>query len=132
MQCINIIQVLVFSSPKLISFSYSRKEEREKRNFSFLFFHGRRIISYLGLILLYLFVLQVFEVPSMGSGTFTNRVTLEPPHYDGVQTLALRDNILFSGSRDYVIKKWDLDSREILNVSIASNTSCRFIIFNVH
>lgn len=50
-------------------------------------------------------------------GAFTTKVTLEPPHYDGVQTLALRDNILFSGSRDYVIKKWDLDARELMIVS---------------
>lgn len=57
---------------------------------------------------------QIFEVPNQGIGTFSSRVTLEPPHYDGVQSLALRDNVLFSGSRDYVIKKWDLDSKELL------------------
>lgn len=71
----------------------------------------------------------MFEVPSMGSGTFTNRVTLEPPHYDGVQTLALRDNILFSGSRDYVIKKWDIDSREIVTVSASILLSVSMISF---
>lgn len=60
----------------------------------------------------------MFEVPNQGIGTFSSRVTLEPPHYDGVQSLALRDNVLFSGSRDYVIKKWDLESKELLTVSI--------------
>ncbi|XP_065212787.1 kinesin-like protein KIF21A [Planococcus citri] len=58
--------------------------------------------------------IKIFEVPNQGIGTFSSRVTLEPPHYDGVQSLALRDNVLFSGSRDYVIKKWDLDSKELL------------------
>lgn len=62
-------------------------------------------------------VRQVFEVPNNGVGSFTNRMTLEPPHYDGIQTLALRDNILFSGSRDAILKKWDLDSRELVTVS---------------
>lgn len=60
----------------------------------------------------------MFEVPNQGVGSFMSRVTLEPPHYDGVQTLALRGNMLFSGSRDYVIKKWDLDSRELTMVSL--------------
>lgn len=59
----------------------------------------------------------MFEISNQGSGSFTNKATLEPPHYDGVQTLALRDNMLFSGSRDYVIKKWDLDNRELTMVS---------------
>lgn len=37
------------------------------------------------------------------------KFTLEPPHYDGVQCLAHRGNVLFSGSRDMCIKKWDLN-----------------------
>lgn len=62
----------------------------------------------------------MFEVQNQGIGTFSSRVTLEPPHYDGVQSLALRDNVLFSGSRDYVIKKWDLESKELLTVRIGN------------
>ncbi|XP_008485994.1 kinesin-like protein KIF21A, partial [Diaphorina citri] len=42
------------------------------------------------------------------------QMNLEPPHYDGIQALALRDNVLFSGSRDYVIKKWDLNRQELM------------------
>ncbi|KAI5710951.1 hypothetical protein M8J75_012795 [Diaphorina citri] len=42
------------------------------------------------------------------------QMNLEPPHYDGIQALALRDNVLFSGSRDYVIKKWDLNRQELI------------------
>ena len=41
---------------------------------------------------------------------------LDPPHYDGVQSLALLGNKLFSGSRDNSIKKWDLSTRQMEQV----------------
>ncbi|XP_063395660.1 kinesin-like protein KIF21A [Cydia fagiglandana] len=37
-----------------------------------------------------------------------NRRLLEPPHYDGVQALALSGSALFSASRDSSLKRWSL------------------------
>lgn len=51
---------------------------------------------------------------------------LEPPHYDGVQSLAVTNNALgadaalFSGSRDSGIKRWDLRNGELKQVSESS------------
>uniref|UniRef100_A0A663F2R6 Kinesin family member 21B n=1 Tax=Aquila chrysaetos chrysaetos TaxID=223781 RepID=A0A663F2R6_AQUCH len=38
----------------------------------------------------------------------------EPPHYDGIECLAIQGDILFSGSRDNGIKKWDLEQQELI------------------
>jgi kinesin family protein 4/21/27 len=61
--------------------------------------------------------IKMFEVDEEAVGTYNPTVNLEPPHYDGIQTLAIRNQILFSGSRDYAIKKWDLDKQELVTVS---------------
>lgn len=66
--------------------------------------------------------IKVFEVDEEAVGTYNPTVNLEPPHYDGIQTLAIRNQILFSGSRDYAIKKWDLDKQELVTVSSSINT----------
>ena len=42
---------------------------------------------------------------------------LEPPHYDGVQSLALKGNYLFSGSRDNSIKKWNIQTQQLIQVN---------------
>ncbi|XP_050042302.1 kinesin-like protein KIF21A isoform X3 [Dermacentor andersoni] len=55
--------------------------------------------------------IKVFEIPESGSGVLTPKVNLEPPHYDGIQCLAVYNDYLFSGSRDMCIKKWDLANR---------------------
>uniref|UniRef100_V5IJV2 Putative kinesin-like protein kif21a n=1 Tax=Ixodes ricinus TaxID=34613 RepID=V5IJV2_IXORI len=55
--------------------------------------------------------IKVFEIPESGNGVLTPKMNLEPPHYDGIQSLALCNDYLFSGSRDYCIKKWDLSSQ---------------------
>ena len=44
------------------------------------------------------------------------RNKLEPPHYDGVQSLALTGKYLFSGSRDNSIKKWDIETQQLVQV----------------
>ena len=44
---------------------------------------------------------------------------LEPPHYDGVQSLALKGKYLFSGSRDNSIKKWNTETQQLIQVSLA-------------
>ena len=41
---------------------------------------------------------------------------LEPPHYDGVQSLALKGKYLFSGSRDNSIKKWNIETQQLIQV----------------
>jgi WD40 repeat protein len=51
---------------------------------------------------------KVFRVAEGRGGVVTPSANLDPPHYDGVQCLALRDDVLFSASRDTCIKKWDL------------------------
>ncbi|CAM1321338.1 KIF21B (predicted) [Pycnogonum litorale] len=52
--------------------------------------------------------IKVFEVSDAQSGVHTPKLNLEPPHYDGIQSLAISGDHLFSGSRDTCIKKWDL------------------------
>jgi kinesin family protein 4/21/27 len=39
--------------------------------------------------------------------------TFKPPHYDGVQSLAIVGKALFSGSRDYSIKQWDIERHSL-------------------
>ncbi|XP_054717642.1 kinesin-like protein KIF21A, partial [Uloborus diversus] len=53
--------------------------------------------------------IKVFEVKE-GTGELINNKSLKPPHYDGIQSLAINGNFLFSGSRDMCIKKWNLKS----------------------
>ncbi|XP_023221813.1 kinesin-like protein KIF21B [Centruroides sculpturatus] len=55
--------------------------------------------------------IKVFEVMEGVGGIHTPRMNLEPPHYDGIQSLAIKGDYLFSGSRDMCIKKWDLANR---------------------
>ncbi|XP_052802857.1 kinesin-like protein KIF21A isoform X4 [Mya arenaria] len=57
--------------------------------------------------------IKVFEVQPEGEGVFTPKYNLEPPHYDGIQSLAVQGNTLFSGSRDFCIKKWDLSNHSL-------------------
>lgn len=64
----------------------------------------------------FLSVFQVFEVMSEGAGVLTPKYDLDPPHYDGIQSLAIQGNTLFSGSRDTCIKKWDLQSQSLVQV----------------
>lgn len=52
--------------------------------------------------------IKVFNVSPNSSGLLTPTFDLEPPHYDGIESLALHGNTLFSGSRDAAIKKWNL------------------------
>ena len=45
------------------------------------------------------------------------RQNLEPPHYDGVQSLAMKDKYLFSGSRDNTIKRWNFTNHRLEEVA---------------
>ncbi|XP_030849432.1 kinesin-like protein KIF21A isoform X11 [Strongylocentrotus purpuratus] len=56
---------------------------------------------------------KMFEVEPGASGCLTSSFNFDPPHYDGIQSMAIRGNSLFSGSRDACIKKWDLDQKQL-------------------
>ncbi|KAK7792455.1 hypothetical protein R5R35_013851 [Gryllus longicercus] len=58
--------------------------------------------------------IKVFEVNRAAASVFTPKMNLNPPHYDGIQSLAIQGDILFSGSRDMCIKKWDLSKQELV------------------
>ncbi|KAM9321575.1 kinesin-like protein KIF21B [Gastrophryne carolinensis] len=57
---------------------------------------------------------KMFELHSGWGGSIPPTYNLEPPHYDGIECLAIQDNILCSGSRDNGIKKWDLQRHELI------------------
>lgn len=57
---------------------------------------------------------KVFNVSEGKGGVVTPTVTLDPPHYDGIESLALQGDTLFSASRDTCIKKWDLRSQTLV------------------
>lgn len=48
----------------------------------------------------------------------------EPPHYDGIECLAVQGDVLFSGSRDNGIKKWDLEQQELIQVCVFVRCVC--------
>ncbi|KAK0161534.1 hypothetical protein PV327_009993 [Microctonus hyperodae] len=50
----------------------------------------------------------------INTNTQGQSVSLAPPHYDGVQCLATSGSMLFSGSRDMCIKRWDLSRMELI------------------
>ena len=62
--------------------------------------------------------MQVFELMEDSVGVCMPRCTLEPPHYDGIQSLCLMGDLLFSGSRDACIKKWDLAEEQLQQVQV--------------
>ncbi|XP_072939722.1 kinesin-like protein KIF21B [Epargyreus clarus] len=51
--------------------------------------------------------------PNNGGWEVNNRRLLEPPHYDGVQALALHGDALYSGSRDSSLKCWSLTDNSL-------------------
>ncbi|XP_028924822.1 kinesin-like protein KIF21B isoform X1 [Ornithorhynchus anatinus] len=57
---------------------------------------------------------KMFELAEGVSGNVGPTHNFEPPHYDGIECLAIQGNLLFSGSRDNGIKKWDLEQQELM------------------
>jgi WD40 repeat protein len=58
--------------------------------------------------------IKVFEVPENKGGVIAPKMNLDPPHYDGIQCMAVSGDTLFSASRDTCIKKWDLKTQELV------------------
>ncbi|OWK08390.1 hypothetical protein Celaphus_00011285 [Cervus elaphus hippelaphus] len=58
--------------------------------------------------------LQMFELGEGVTGTVGPTHNFEPPHYDGIECLAIQGDVLFSGSRDNGVKKWDLERQELV------------------
>ena len=54
--------------------------------------------------------IKVFNVSEGNGGVVTPSMNLIPPHYDGLQNLAVSGDTLFSASRDTCIKKWNLQT----------------------
>ena len=75
--------------------------------------------------------IKVFKVPDGKGGVVTPSLNPEPPHYDGLQNLALSGSTLFSASRDTCIKKWNLNNpdeplvRSLNNAHKVSFRHCR-------
>ncbi|XP_053313782.1 kinesin-like protein KIF21B isoform X2 [Spea bombifrons] len=57
---------------------------------------------------------KMFELHSGWGGSVPPTYNLEPPHYDGIECLAVQNGILCSGSRDNGIKKWDLQQHALI------------------
>ncbi|NXM91930.1 KI21B protein, partial [Oenanthe oenanthe] len=57
---------------------------------------------------------KVFEITEGTVGNVGPTHNFEPPHYDGIECLAIQGDVLFSGSRDNGIKKWDLEQQELI------------------
>lgn len=58
--------------------------------------------------------IKVFNVTDGKGGVVAPSANLEPPHYDGIECLALQNDTLFSASRDTCIKKWNLKTNEVV------------------
>uniref|UniRef100_A0A672IAV8 Kinesin family member 21B n=1 Tax=Salarias fasciatus TaxID=181472 RepID=A0A672IAV8_SALFA len=57
---------------------------------------------------------KVFDVAEGTLGNVGPAHNFEPPHYDGIECLAVHGDVLFSGSRDNGIKKWELGQQELI------------------
>uniref|UniRef100_A0A8C1RFZ5 Kinesin family member 21B n=1 Tax=Cyprinus carpio TaxID=7962 RepID=A0A8C1RFZ5_CYPCA len=57
---------------------------------------------------------KIFDVAEGTQGNIGPAHNFEPPHYDGIECLAVHEDVLFSGSRDNGIKKWDLGQHELI------------------
>ncbi|XP_029428973.1 kinesin-like protein KIF21B isoform X2 [Rhinatrema bivittatum] len=57
---------------------------------------------------------KMFEIVDGVLGNVGPTHNFEPPHYDGIECLAIQGDVLFSGSRDNGIKKWDLEQQELI------------------
>lgn len=66
----------------------------------------------------FIFPLEIFDVAEGTLGNVGPAHNFEPPHYDGIECLAVQGDVLFSGSRDNGIKKWELEQQELTQVCV--------------
>lgn len=59
--------------------------------------------------------IKLFEVAEGIGGIHSPRAVLTPPHYDGIESLYIHNDFLFSASRDNCIKKWDLSNQRLVH-----------------
>ncbi|XP_052453799.1 kinesin-like protein KIF21A isoform X6 [Carassius gibelio] len=57
--------------------------------------------------------IKMFDVTEGAVGSVSPTHNFEPPHYDGIESLVVQGDSLFSGSRDNGIKKWDLTRKDL-------------------
>jgi len=57
--------------------------------------------------------IKIYEVVDEVAASQMPRTNLEPPHYDGIESLAMKDDVIFSGSRDNTIKKWNYSNHSL-------------------
>lgn len=61
----------------------------------------------------------MYEVTDGAQGSISAGHTFDPAHQDSVESLAMNGDVLYSSSRDFHIKKWDLSRKQQLQVPIA-------------
>ena len=55
--------------------------------------------------------IKVFSIGDETGGVISPSISLNPAHFDSVESMALDGDTLFSASRDTYIKKWDLKKK---------------------
>ncbi|XP_015811919.3 kinesin-like protein KIF21A isoform X3 [Nothobranchius furzeri] len=58
--------------------------------------------------------IKMFEVAEGAQGSVSSCHTFDPTHQDSVESLTVHGEVLYSSSRDYCIKKWDMASKKLL------------------
>ncbi|KAM4712041.1 kinesin-like protein KIF21A isoform 4-T4 [Anableps anableps] len=58
--------------------------------------------------------IKMFEVTEGAQGSIGSSYTLDPSHQDSVESVAVHGDVLYSSSRDYYVKKWDMASKKLL------------------
>ena len=62
-------------------------------------------------------VFQMFEVAEGAQGSVTSCHSFEPAHQEGLESLLVQGDSLYTGARDACIKRWDLTSKRLLQVA---------------
>ncbi|KAK7880331.1 hypothetical protein WMY93_033033 [Mugilogobius chulae] len=57
---------------------------------------------------------KLFEVTPASPSSLSPSHTLDPPHYDGIESVLVQGDRVYSGSRDTGLKVWHLPSKELL------------------
>ncbi|KAF4081314.1 hypothetical protein AMELA_G00159900 [Ameiurus melas] len=58
--------------------------------------------------------IKMFDVTEGALGSISPTHNFEPPHYDGIESVVVQGDCLFSGSRDNGIKKWNMARKDLL------------------